>query len=64
MTGPEDSAIGMKLESVIQKYVCQSHVRFEVASKGPMFNGVIIDIDDSTGKARSISRIFERITFK
>ncbi|MGD9200504.1 MAG: TIGR00282 family metallophosphoesterase [Chitinispirillia bacterium] len=64
MTGPEDSAIGMKLKSVIQKYLYQSHIRFEVASKGPMFNGVIVDIDDNTGKARSISRNFERIIYK
>ncbi len=64
MTGPEDSAIGMKFKSVLQRYLFQTHSRFEPASKGPMLNGVILDIDDDTGKAKSISRIFKRITFK
>lgn len=63
MTGPEDSAIGMKAEPIIQKYLHNSHVRFEPSKKGPMFNGVIIDIDTETGKAQSISRIFRRYQF-
>ncbi len=63
MTGPEDSAIGMKAEPIIKKYIHNSHVRFEPSKKGPMFNGVIIDIDTETGKATSISRIFRRYTF-
>ncbi len=63
MTGPEDSAIGMKVQPVLERYLYQKHVRFEPASKGPMFNGVILDIDDTSGKAKSISRIFKRITF-
>lgn len=64
MTGPENSAIGMKLKPVINKYLHQSHVRFEMASDGPMLNGVIIEINDTSGKATSISRIFKRLVFK
>ncbi|MCP4629681.1 MAG: YmdB family metallophosphoesterase [bacterium] len=64
MTGPEDSAIGMKLKAILQRYLFGNHIRFEPASKGPMFNGVILDIDENSGKATSISRIFKRITFK
>lgn len=64
MTGPEKSAIGMKLETILQKYLHQSHIRFEPASEGPMFNAVVLDIDDTSGKAISISRIFRRVTFK
>ena len=63
MTGPEKSAIGMKLESVLQKYLYQSHIRFEPATEGPMFNAVVLDIDDKSGKANSISRIYKRVTF-
>lgn len=63
MTGPEDSIIGMKHEQVIQRFLLQTHVRFEPSNKGAMLNGVILDIDDATGHARSIQRIFERIDF-
>ena len=64
MTGPEKSAIGMKLETILQKYLHQSHIRFAPATEGPMFNAVVLDIDDNSGKANSISRLFKRITFK
>lgn len=63
MTGPEDSAIGMKTETVLKRYIYQTHSRFEPATKGPMFNAVVVDVDDSTGKANSISRIFKRVLF-
>jgi len=61
MTGPEESIIGMKPEGVIKKYLLQTYVRFEPSEEGGMINGVIIDIDDDTGKALSISRLFERV---
>ncbi|MDR3013279.1 MAG: TIGR00282 family metallophosphoesterase [Chitinispirillales bacterium] len=63
MTGPEASIIGMKPEGVIKKYLLQTYVRFEPSEEGAMLNGVIVDVDDVSGKALSISRIFERVTF-
>ena len=61
MTGAEDSIIGMKKESVIKKFLLQTPVRFEPSESGPMLNGVVVDINDATGKASSITRIYERI---
>ncbi|HEX2977295.1 MAG TPA: TIGR00282 family metallophosphoesterase [Bacteroidales bacterium] len=63
MTGPEDSVIGMDKKLVIRRFLLQTAVRFEPSESGPMLNGVIIQIDDNTGKASSIARIYERITF-
>lgn len=63
MTGPEDSIIGMKPDAVIRRYLLQSFSRFEPSSEGPMLNAVLIDIDDESGKATAISRVFERIVF-
>lgn len=58
MTGPYDSVIGVDKEIVLRKFVTQIPERFEVA-KGPMqFAAVIIDIDEVTGKSRSIERVF------
>jgi calcineurin-like phosphoesterase len=39
-------------------------VRFEPSEEGAMINGVIVDVDDNSGKAVSISRVFERVAFK
>jgi hypothetical protein len=61
MTGPEGSCIGMKQESVIRKFLLQTPVRFEPSVSGPMLNGVFIEVDDETGKATQIRRIYERI---
>lgn len=61
MTGPEDSVIGMKSSAVIKRFLLQTHVRFEPSEEGPMLNGVVIEIDDTTGKAVSIKRIYERV---
>jgi calcineurin-like phosphoesterase len=59
MTGPIDSVLGIKKESVINKFINQLPVRFEVA-KGPAeLNGIIVDIDELTGKALAIKRIKE-----
>jgi metallophosphoesterase (TIGR00282 family) len=64
MTGPEDSVIGMQNALVIRRFLLQTPVRFEPSESSPLLNGVIIDIDDNSGKAVSISRIYERVVFK
>jgi len=58
MTGPRDSVIGVKKELVIKRFLIQLPVRFEVA-KGPyQLNGVLIEVDEETGKAKMIDRIY------
>jgi 2',3'-cyclic-nucleotide 2'-phosphodiesterase len=60
MTGPEDSVIGMRKEQVVQRFLTQGRVRFEPARDAPMLNAVVLDIDEASGKAFGIERIFER----
>ncbi|WP_421384708.1 TIGR00282 family metallophosphoesterase [Bacillus salacetis] len=58
MTGPYDEILGMNKESVITKFRTSLPVRFEVPSKGrKILSGVIIEINEKTGKAKSIDRI-------
>jgi len=57
MTGPRDSVIGAKKEIVINHFITQLPLPFEVASGLFQFNGIIVDIDDETGEALSIIRI-------
>ncbi len=61
LTGPEDSAIGMKSEGVVRRFLLQTPVRFEPSEKGPMLNGAVIDIEDPSGRATAITRVYERI---
>ncbi|MDP2983062.1 MAG: TIGR00282 family metallophosphoesterase [Candidatus Latescibacter sp.] len=59
MTGPHDSVIGVRIEQSLQKLMKQVPVRFSPAEKGIKFSAVIIEINDSTGKALAIERVFE-----
>jgi len=57
MTGPWDSVIGVEREIIIGKFLTGIPARFEVATENPGLAGVVIDIDDETGLARSIVRV-------
>ena len=57
MCGPSDSVIGMERETVIQGFLSQLPQRFEVASENVIVQGVISEVDEATGKARSIRRV-------
>lgn len=60
MTGPKDSVIGREVEPVVQRFITGMPQKFDTAEKDPALEGVILDIDIRTGKARSIERVRER----
>ena len=57
MTGPYQSIIGMRSDKVLKRFLLQSRSAFEVAKRDVRLAGVVIDVDEATGKARSIERI-------
>ncbi len=57
MTGAFDSVIGMRKEEAIAKFLNQLPVRFEVAKGNIRLNGVVIEVDEVSGRALSIDRI-------
>jgi 2',3'-cyclic-nucleotide 2'-phosphodiesterase len=57
MTGPYDGILGMEREAVLKRFLTSLPVRFEVTKGREQLNGVIIDIDEKTGKAKSIKPI-------
>lgn len=59
MTGPVDGIIGVDTTQIIQKFITGLPGRFEPAEGRTCLNGVIITIDDNTGKALEIKRISE-----
>ncbi|MBI5187146.1 MAG: TIGR00282 family metallophosphoesterase [Nitrospinae bacterium] len=56
MTGPIDSVIGMKKEIAISRFLTRIPKKFEPAPGDAQFNGVIVQIDEATGKGVSITR--------
>lgn len=56
MTGPFDSIIGMKHDAAVKRFLTGMPYRFSVASGDIRMQGVIVEIDDQTGRAISIER--------
>ncbi|MFA6350295.1 MAG: TIGR00282 family metallophosphoesterase [Candidatus Omnitrophota bacterium] len=61
MAGPMDSVIGRKKEEVLERFVTSVPVKFSVAENDIQLQGVILDIDENTGKANSIVRIKRKL---
>jgi metallophosphoesterase (TIGR00282 family) len=57
MTGPYDSVIGRRTEDVLKRFLTAVPTRFEVASDNVQLHGAVVDINDDTGRAKSIIRI-------
>jgi calcineurin-like phosphoesterase len=57
MSGARDSVIGIRKELSIQRFLTQMPVRYEIAKKDPVLCGVVVSIDESTGKATGIERV-------
>jgi metallophosphoesterase (TIGR00282 family) len=57
MTGPHDSIIGMEREPSLARFLNGMPSRFEPATGNPRLNGLVVEVDDKTGRATNITRI-------
>src|SRR5215210_1176171 len=57
MTGPYESIIGVRVDKIVRRFLLQTPTSFEVAKHDVRLAGALIDIDETTGKARSIERV-------
>lgn len=57
MTGPKESVLGRDIKPVLQKFKTGMPQRLKVASGPIKLEGVVLEIDDNTGRAVSIERI-------
>jgi metallophosphoesterase (TIGR00282 family) len=57
MTGPLASVIGIRKQVAIERFLTQIPWKFEVATEEIELQGVILDVEEETGKSRSIQRI-------
>jgi 2',3'-cyclic-nucleotide 2'-phosphodiesterase len=61
MTGPHDSVIGMEKKPIVQRFLDALPAKFAVAEGDVQMNTVEIDVDEATGRARSIDRVNFRL---
>jgi len=54
MTGSYESVIGMQIDSSLSRFLTGLPSRFEPAEDSPRLCSVILDVDETTGSARSI----------
>ncbi|MBU1122506.1 MAG: TIGR00282 family metallophosphoesterase [Candidatus Omnitrophica bacterium] len=57
MTGSFDSVLGRDKHQIIEKFVTNMPVRFNLAQGDVRIQGVIIDVEETTGAARQIKRV-------
>ena len=57
MVGPSHSVIGSNIEDVLERFLKQTPRRLTVASGSVRFGSVMVDIDESTGRATQITRV-------
>jgi len=61
MTGPIDSIIGDDTELVLQRFLTAIPHRLTVGKGKVMFNAILVRIDNKSGKATDIERIYREV---
>lgn len=57
MTGPHDGVIGMQTEIVIERFLRGLPAKFEPSSGEARLHGLIVEIDEETGRALRVERV-------
>jgi metallophosphoesterase (TIGR00282 family) len=57
MTGSQDAIIGNQKEPALERFLTQLPVRLEAAQKDPLLCGVLLTVDEETGRCEAIERI-------
>lgn len=56
-TGPHESVLGREIEPVIKRFLTGMPQRFEVAKERVLLEGVVIEVEEVSGKAVKIQRV-------
>jgi metallophosphoesterase (TIGR00282 family) len=57
MVGPHDGVIGMQTDIVLERFLRGLSTKFEPCDGGIKLNGLIVDVDEGTGKALRVERL-------
>jgi metallophosphoesterase (TIGR00282 family) len=58
-TGPHESVLGREIDPIIERFLRNTPQRFGVAKGHERLQGVVIEIDETTGRALNIRRVSE-----
>ncbi|MFC1962260.1 TIGR00282 family metallophosphoesterase [Chloroflexota bacterium] len=61
MTGPSDSVIGDDVEAVIRRFLTRMPHHLSVGKGKPFLNSVLIEVEESSGRATRIERIDRKV---
>ena len=56
MTGPYESVIGVDTQTILQRFLTGFPIRMEAAKGGAELHAVIVDVEETTGRARAVRR--------
>jgi metallophosphoesterase (TIGR00282 family) len=59
MCGPTESVLGREIQPIVQRFYSSMPINFPVAKGEVKLHGVMVDIDEETGRAMSVQRIAE-----
>jgi len=59
MTGPMDSVLGREVSAVLRRFVSGMPTRLPVAKADIRLHGLLVDVDETSGRARTARRIAE-----
>ncbi len=57
MTGPYEGVIGSRTKEVLERFATQRGASLQVAKRDVRLAGAVVDVDEETGRARSIERL-------
>lgn len=58
MTGPHYSVIGIEVETALKRFLSDGEYKgFKVARDGVRLEGLLVDVDEETGRAKTVKRI-------
>jgi 2',3'-cyclic-nucleotide 2'-phosphodiesterase len=62
MVGPVDSVLGVEKEIIIEKFLTDSPIVFDIPENGEVeVNAVYLELDDQTGLAKKIEKIIKKV---
>ncbi len=61
MTGPQDSIIGMDKAKILERFLTKRPAKYDVASQDIRLQGVLVDIDEVSGRAFAIRRVDHKL---
>lgn len=59
MCGPTQSVLGREIQPIVQRFLTSMPVNFPVAKGEVMLHGIVVDIDEFSGRALKIRRVAE-----